>query len=330
MKNGKKIALLIGQSDEEYQSEFIGGFLPVVHSYGYDVAMFSMLYKYQDTFEQEQGDFSIFKLIPYKDIDGIVVLCDSIQTSGGIGKLMKDLKENYAGPVLCIDGNYDYPTQASKSNRSIHALLEHLVNEHGYTDIAFLNGRREHPFSKERFWDYMTGLKELGIEYDEKRVFFGDFWYSSGVNMVENLLRSGDKLPQAILCANDCMAIGVCKALTGKGFKVPDDIAVVSYDSTDEGRRSPVPVTSAYIQADHTGRLAGKNINRLIYGRNVSQEEPAPKLFIGESCGCRNEGAHLVDVRRKMWDYSSSSISMRFFWAFSKASGLPTYANCIS
>nr|MCR4840249.1 EAL domain-containing protein [Lachnospiraceae bacterium] len=297
-----------GQADEEYQSDFIGGFLPIIHSYGYDAAVFSMLYKYQETYEQEQGDFSVFKLIPYDTIDGIVVLCDTIQTSGGINNLMKEIKEHYKGPVLCIDGNFDYPTQYSKSSKSIHALVKHLVNEHGYTDIAFLNGRKEHPFSKERFWDYMSGLKEVGIDYEEKRVFYGDFWYSSGENMVKNLLRSKEILPQAILCANDCMAIGVCKALESRGYKIPRDVAVVSYDCTEEGRQSPVPVTSAYIQADHTGRLAASNINRLVYGKNIIQDEPEPKLFVGESCGCHNERSRFADIRRKIWDTQKSRL----------------------
>ena len=300
--------MLLGQADEEYQSDFIGGFLPIIHSYGYDAAVFSMLYKYQETYEQEQGDFSVFKLIPYNTIDGIVVLCDTIQTSSGINNLMKEIKENYDGPVLCIDGNFDYPTQYSKSSKSIHALVKHLVNEHGYTDIAFLNGRKEHPFSKERFWDYMSGLKEVGIDYEEKRVFYGDFWYSSGENMVENLLRSKEILPQAILCANDCMAIGVCKALESRGYKIPRDVAVVSYDCTEEGRQSPVPVTSAYIQADHAGRLAASNINRLVYGKNIIQDEPEPKLFVGESCGCHNERSRFADIRRKIWDTQKSRL----------------------
>lgn len=175
MGGKKTIALLVGQADEEYQSNFINGFLSEAHSLGYNVAVFSMLYKYQNTQEQEQGDSNIFSLIPYAYIDAIVVLCDTIQAAGTISSLMQEIKKNFKGPVLDIDGNYSFPTQNSKSSKSILALLKHLNEEHGITDIAFLNGRAEHPFSKDRLEDYRAGLETLGISYDDRKVYYGDF-----------------------------------------------------------------------------------------------------------------------------------------------------------
>ncbi len=308
MGGKKTIALLVGQADEEYQSNFINGFLTEAHSIGYNVAVFSMLYKYQNTKEEDQGDFNIFSLVPYAYIDAIVVLCDTIQSPGSIETLIGEIKKNFKGPVLDVDGNFDFPTQNSKSSKSILALLKHLTISHGYKDIAFLNGRIEHPFSKDRLNDYRTGLEKLGIEYDDSKVYYGDFWYSSGETMVEKLLRKGGKLPEAILCANDCMAIGVCKAFEKRGINVPKDVAVVSYDCSDEGRRSPVPITSAYIQAGYSGTLAARNIFALLNGGELHQEEPEAEMFMGESCGCSNKQCHFVDIRRKNWDTEKSRI----------------------
>ena len=80
--------------------------------------------------------------------------------------------------------------------------------------------------------------------------------FRSGNQMVEQMLLERQKLPEAIACANDCMAIGVCSALTEHGIKVPDDIAVIGYDSIQEGRYSPVPLTSAEIPAKSCGKYS--------------------------------------------------------------------------
>ena len=73
-----------------------------------------MLYKYQNTKEEDQGDFNIFSLVPYAYMDAIVVLCDTIQSPGSIETLIGEIKKNFKGPVLDVDGNFDFPTQNSK------------------------------------------------------------------------------------------------------------------------------------------------------------------------------------------------------------------------
>ena len=73
----KRIALFAGQADESYQSRFISGFLKEAFDAGYDVCIFSMYRKYQDTPEREQGESNIFSLMAPDRFDGAVILKDS-------------------------------------------------------------------------------------------------------------------------------------------------------------------------------------------------------------------------------------------------------------
>ena len=72
----------------------------------------------------------------------------------------------------------------------------------------------------------MDAMSEHSLSVGRDRVFYGDFWYTSGESLGDRLIKKGGKMPQAIACANDCMAIGLCKALEEGGLCVPDDIAV--------------------------------------------------------------------------------------------------------
>lgn len=81
MKKRKRIALFAGQSDESYQSRFISGFLKNAFAGGYDVCVFSMYRKYQDTQEREWGESNIFSLMAPDKFDGAVILKRSYQNS---------------------------------------------------------------------------------------------------------------------------------------------------------------------------------------------------------------------------------------------------------
>ena len=87
MKRNKRIALFAGQADESYQSRFISGFMKNAFAAGYDVCVFSMYLKYQDTPERELGESNIFSLMNPEKFDGAIILKDSIQTENAAEKL---------------------------------------------------------------------------------------------------------------------------------------------------------------------------------------------------------------------------------------------------
>lgn len=62
------------------------------------------------------------------------------------------------------------------------------------------------------------------------------FEYQCGVNGFEKLLETHDKgrLPQAIICGNDNIAVGVCEAATAHGYQVPEDFCVTGFDNFDK------------------------------------------------------------------------------------------------
>ena len=305
MSDGRKrYAVLVGQADESYQERFMRGFLRSAFDNNADVCVFSMYVKYQDTAVREQGDSNIYSLLQPEAFDGIVMLKDSIQTANVPAKLEKWLKESFTGPVLIVEKESElFPYVITSSYQAMYNVVEHMIEKHGYTDIAFLSGKRWHEHSQERLQAYRDCMQNHGLAVSEDRIIYGDFWYQSGENCADQLASKGEKLPQAVVCANDQMAIGLCKAFTERGVRIPQDVAVASYDSTVEGQTSPMPLTSTVIPAEDMGIYAEDFLRSSIVGREPGSFKEIPRLLIGESCGCSQQESNMprYSGRRDNW-----------------------------
>ncbi|MCR5251044.1 MAG: EAL domain-containing protein [Lachnospiraceae bacterium] len=302
MASRKRIALLMGQADEYYQLRFIRGFVQEAFDRDTDVCIFSMLIKYQNTPARETGDSNIFSLVNYSLFDAVVLLSDTIQTPGVLEALEEKIKKSFQGPVLVVDQkSRNFPSIWTDSYTPVRKLIAHLIEKHGYKDIAYLTGKKWHPHSQSRLQAYRDEMAAHGLTVREDRIFYGDYWYSSGSACAEHLLRNREDMPEAIAFANDQMAVGFCQAMEENGIHIPGDIAVAGFDSVEEGRTSPVPITSAYIPACSTGRHAAKSIFLLMEGKEIRDPETEVELFMGGSCGCDAKGVSTRSILRDGW-----------------------------
>ena len=298
----KRLALLAGQIDERRQSRFLQGFLEQSFADDMDVCVFSMYRKYMSTLIREKGESNIFTLFDPKDFDGIVILKDSIQIQGSTVPFEEHIKETFSGPVLIIDRESDFFESVFQDDYSGMAMMiSHLIEVHGFKDIAYVSGRKGHLHAVNRLQAYRDTMEKHGLQVREERIFHGDFWYSSGNNAVKTFADSNEGLPEAIVCANDEMAIGVCAELESKGFSIPKDIAVAGFDSTDEGRLSPLSITSADMPYEEIGKYASRYISAKLRGEDVPCYEAKPEFMEGETCGCENTDLSIYDPQRKFW-----------------------------
>ena len=298
----KRIAVFVGQADEEYQSRFITGFINSSFGYDMDVCVFSMYRKYQNTHGREIGESNIFSLFEPDMFDGLVILEDTIQTAGEADRLEEKLNRTYHKPVLVIEKDSKYFQSIFTSCREgLVKLVSHLIEHHGCRDIVFLAGKKWHKHTRERLQAVRDALEQHGLSLPESKIIYGDFWYQSGELCADDLLSKGDKLPDAVICANDPMAIGLCKAFEEHGIRVPQDIAVASYDSSYEGRTSPRPVTSCIIPAGEFGAYSAKVIYNRLNGGKTEPFNIGSDVFYGETCGCKKEITAEESIRRKEW-----------------------------
>ncbi|MBQ6231596.1 MAG: EAL domain-containing protein [Eubacterium sp.] len=303
-----RIAVLLGQADEDHQEKFIKGVEKQAFRLGYDVCVFSMYIKYQSTPERDKGDSAIFEIINYSKFDAIIIMSDTIQTPGLNDRLEEEIHNKFSGPVICVDRDSKYfKSFWTDGYKLIYELISHLIEVHNKKDIAFLTGKRWHPHSQRRLEAYRDCMQAHGLTVRNDRIFYGDFWYTSGDGCADALLSYGTDLPEAVACANDCMAIGLADAFEKRGIHVPEDIAITGYGTTSEGRTCPKPLTSAYIPSEYYGKYSAQCVFAMMKGEELPEVEMESQLFIGESCGC--SGVDRKDSRevRDSWETADAA-----------------------
>ena len=136
----------------------------------------------------------------------------------------------------------------------------------------------------------------------------GNYNRESGRKAVEQFMKYN--MPQAIVCANDAMAIGAMERLQQNGYRIPEDVIVTGFDN-DELSEFFVPSLTT---VDRRQELLGENAVNLLFERSDDVNvQIDTKTIYRESCGCNmqpaigNQGSENENIRtnvlymRKRW-----------------------------
>ncbi len=164
-------------------------------------------------------------------------------------------------------------------------LIDHLIEVHGYSRIAFLRGPAGNEDSFWREQGFRASLKKHGIEPDETLFGVGNFHPETAAEAVRHLLSEG-KRPQAIFTGDDASAAAVMKTLIEMGISIPDEIAVVGFDDDYLAPYLPVPLTTVHSPIEDAGYTAARLLIQQIRGEKVESKVLPTHLVIRRSCGC--------------------------------------------
>lgn len=187
-----------------------------------------------------------------------------------------------------ISGNYSGMTD----------IMEHLISDHGYRNIVYLSGPKNNTDAFERRRAYLDVMKKHQIPVVDTMVEYGD--YSEFVEaQVEKLLDSNPKT-EAIVCANDEMALAAYKVCGKRGMVVGRDIAITGYDDFSKAQTMEPPLTTAEQNGYDMGyRALMEAINLCRGGGKIQIRQPA-KLKKRCSCGCEFKNpAEKIDFQNK-------------------------------
>jgi len=168
-----------------------------------------------------------------------------------------------------------------------HALVEHLVADHGRRRLFHIDGPPTAPDAKERRLA-MQAVIEAHPGTELVGSFSGLFSVQSGREGTSAMLEAGGQLPDAIVCANDQMAIGALRALAARGIRVPDDIAVVGFDDIFPASLCEPPLTTVHQPIRKLGEVACDRLTERIANPALrpKQELLPTELVLRSSCGC--------------------------------------------
>jgi len=149
--------------------------------------------------------------------------------------------------------------------------VEHLLQQ-GYRKIAFVSGSRKEVFNKNRYKGYRDGLEKNGIFYDEEYVMEGGSAKNDGFNMMNSLLALKNR-PDAVICTDNILSLGVMKAILNAGLKIPDDLGVISFDSFPVADLADPPLTTVDVDVFELGVQAANMLFTLIENPHARQQQ---------------------------------------------------------
>ena len=229
------IGLFVGSVEDNYQSSIIQGAFEAARDAGARLVVFNggALQARQDSPARSN---LLYTLADQGNFDALVV-------SGSVSLFTDKLRfeafcRGYAPiPVVTI-GAQDpgLPFVVARNRDGMEELLDHLLDHHGYRNIAFIAGPLGQPESEARKAVYLEKLRAKGLEPPAGWVVHGDFTRESGFQAVEQLLIPGGLPFEGIVCACDLMALGAHQALSLRGYQVPRDVFLTGFDDTEESR----------------------------------------------------------------------------------------------
>ncbi|MDO5154683.1 MAG: GGDEF domain-containing protein [Eubacteriales bacterium] len=234
-----------------------------------------------------EGEGNIYHLPDVNQFDGIILLPGTFNSEAAVEYLRQEVIAS-GKPAISIEYKLDGIDFIGTENlEASYMVARHMLDVHQAKRFLFMGGPEENKDTKERLQGVQKALQENGIELASDCILNAFYAYKPARLIIEEWIKGHDYLPDAIVCANDDMAIGVCSQLAEMGIRVPEDVLVSGYDGLQAGQRFLPTITSVHRSWSKVGAYAVDNLvdkmNGLITNPYVLLDtRPVYK----ESCGC--------------------------------------------
>jgi len=232
-----------------------------------------------------RGESEIYNLVNYDLLDGMIIFPDTLPDFNIADSIIEKCKKNSV-PFVCINNySYGFEYEISMQNEdSLCLAVEHLITVHGLTKINFIGGIPGNKESEERLAAYKKTLEKHNLPFEVNRVGYGYFW-TQAEECVKKFMEEPE-LPQAIVCANDSMAVITSDYIQNKGYRIPEDIIITGFDGTTDSDNYDPPITTVKPDCDGVGESAIDMLFDLMEGKSVESKNISAILDIKCSCGC--------------------------------------------
>ncbi|HEY2406215.1 MAG TPA: substrate-binding domain-containing protein, partial [Polyangiaceae bacterium] len=283
----KRIAFLLNDLSNSYQASFRGSIEKAAHRNDVNlVAMIGRELDHEDEQERVQNVLYGEWLRP-EAIDGVIVLSAAISNFCGKEGLQRLCKSLAPIPVCSIGLEIPGTPSFVVDNRGgMRVAVEHLLRVHDRKRIAYIGGPPDNDEAVSRELGYRDALGAAGIDFDPSLLVHGAFSALSGELAMQEIL-SRAALPDAVVGANDYMAMGAMDVLRRHGISIAEQVLVVGFDDSPVARFAPRSLSSVAQPSDTLADLAVTSLLRAMNG------EPVPALtasevhlVLRESCGC--------------------------------------------
>lgn len=294
----RKIAVIANGWNNLSVTHAIKGIRDCTDKLNYDIFLFLSYATYGQSEERKKGENAIFDLTDFSDFDGVIVFSSMLNPSSLPEELCHKIAKTNKNVISIGDEIPGFDYIGIDNYKGMYEMVSHLIEEHGIKSAAFCAGPKDHPDSNERLEATRFALQDHKIELPDSDVYYTNWEYVTTRNCVKQMAKKG-KMPDAIICANDNIAIAAVIELQQEGYNVPKDVKVTGFDRISFTDTIYPTITTVYQDYEKIGYIAAWHLLEKINETAQEKRIIVPSKFIhNESCGCKVSDI-ADDARRK-------------------------------
>ena len=231
----------------------------------------------------------VYDLAKPDNVDGVLVSSSSLFTYLSIEERQAFLQKFQQLPLVLIGEQLPGFSSVNVDNANgLRDIIIHLIEKHQCKRLAFIGGPRQNWEANLRLDVFKSVLHKYQLPVEDPLIYYGDFTEKTGVKAVDYFYEQGLISCDAIVCANDGMALGALEALQSRGVFVPDDILLTGFDNSGNSHLSLPAITTVHQPTVAMAYSAAE----LLFAQ-MGEDTPVPmvrtlptKAMIRQSCGC--------------------------------------------
>ena len=241
--------------------------------------------------DKDRSEYSIFSLPELSEFDGLLIQSNQIILQEARHEVERIVLESGI-PAVAIGCELKGCSIAFFDNREAqYGMAEHIIREHGARRIVYLTGNlyNDCPEGYARLQGFLDACRDNKIPDSNLEVIKCTWRTSDGVNVARRFLRGTEPLPDAFICANDEMALGLMETLQESGIRVPRDVLVCGFDNLSSAELSSPRLSTVHTDHSKLDYHAAEVLLNMIRGAETQDQIPFGfDLICSESCGCHN------------------------------------------
>ncbi len=289
MQPVKLIGICFSTIHEEDRFNFVADLNKHAVKNGYRLLVFnSCADMYEQSPENNEGASAVFRLIPYKKLSALIIFPNIIYDPLIVEEIrLNCIKHNV--PIISMDKDMEGCITFSFNNSNVfEKLCRHVIEVHNAKNIYMMAGFEDNVYSNERIEAFRRTLEINNIPFDKNNIGYGCFWEQPTLEVLQRWFEEEKRqVPDAIICANDLMAITVSGYLQSMGVQIPKECIVTGFDGIKQVEYLPPRLTTCKQDFDKMGSLIIDTITK------IENNEPIEASYCvdfsidyTQSCGC--------------------------------------------
>lgn len=237
---------------------------------------------------EDMRELNIYRLPKMSSFDGAIILGNTFHIGDEFETILEAIREADL-PAVCLGYKIEGVSCFECNNYDgMYELAEHLVTSHGVKDVLYVGGPVDNQESLLRAQALKDVLDKYGYVLKEENVLCGNWnYFDTQYAISEWYDNHHGILPDAIVCANDVMAMGTYVGLAKSGVQNLKNIIVTGFDNLPSGNVFSPAITSVDPGWEDMASEAMEHLLKCMEnGNEIVNKVIRSHMSIKESCGC--------------------------------------------